>query len=190
MPELDLCLSGGALGADTEWGVAAESVGHDVIHWIFEDYNINFQNNSYVVLDNEKLLAADPYIALANKSIKRRWPTSKENTNNLLRRNHYQVNWSERVYAISEIIDDHSLLGIAGGTAWACQMYIDRWLHTETSLDSCELYLFDQKSNHWMMWQKEWRIISSPPRPHGVYAGIGTRNLTSQGRNAIWDIYG
>lgn len=187
---LNMCLSGGADGADTEWGYAAKSAGHEVVHWVFEKYALSKNHTNYVILEDRHLLEADAYLTLANKSIKRRWPATKENINNLLRRNYYQVHWSERVYAISELINDNSLLGIAGGTAWACQMYVDRWLHTETPIDSCELFLFDQKSNNWMMWQKEWLIIESPPRPYGIYAAIGSRNLTKNGKDAIWRLYG
>lgn len=186
---LNLCLSGGAEGADILWGQAAELAGHEVVHWVFETYALPKNHKNYVILDDDHLSAADPYLTLANKSIKRRWPATKENINNLLRRNHYQVHWSERVYAISSLIQDNSLLGIAGGTAWACQMYVDRWLHTETPLDTCELYLFDQESNQWLTWKKQWEPVT-PPKPYGVYAGIGSRNLTDQGRRAILDIYG
>ena len=32
----DVCLSGGARGADVTWGINAKKAGHQVIHWSFK----------------------------------------------------------------------------------------------------------------------------------------------------------
>lgn len=187
---LNLCLSGGAKGADTEWGNAALNAGHDLVHWVFNGFNLNKIKN-YSVLDAEKLSVADQYLDIANKTLKRQWPTRNEFVNNLLRRNYYQINWSDKIYAIGQFINDNSLLKIKGGTAWACQMYVDKWLYSnkDINMNSCRLYFFDQLSEKWYKWGKTWEEIDIPPKPIGVYAGIGTRDLSSAGISAIKNAY-
>lgn len=133
---------------------------------------------------------ADEFVIEAAKSMKRRYPSAKENINNLLRRNWYQVRYAERVYAISNLSDtDPGCLKITGGTAWACQMYVDRW-YSERNFPVCELYLYDMASNKWMQWWETWKEIERPPVPHGRYAGIGSRDLTDDGIRAIFSAYG
>ena len=91
---------------------------------------------------------------------------------------------------MSEFVNDHSVLKIAGGTAWACQMFVDRWLYTTNKIQEIPLFFFDQRSMTWYTWSGQWNPILKPPRPHGVYAGIGTRNLSSEGQAAIAAVYG
>jgi hypothetical protein len=186
---LNICLSGGADGADTVWGRTAERYGHEVVHWSFDGHSI-IDKKYKCDLDDYKLRQADSFLDLANKSIQRRWPTSKAFINNLLRRNFYQIYWSGSVYAVASFSNDTSLLKISGGTAWACQMFVDRWLYSTNYIQDIPLYFFDQKSKCWYKWNGSWVNIIKPPQPSKVYAGIGTRDLTPAGRAAIEDVYG
>lgn len=185
----NICLSGGAEGADVVWGAAAEAVGHEIVHWSFNGHKADTE--WYLCeLNTDQLRVADPFLELANKSIHRRWPSSNIMVNNLLRRNFYQIYWSDSVYAVSSFTNDTSVLKISGGTAWACQMFVDRWLYTTPHLTSIPLYFFDQISKNWYTWTGQWNMIDLPPRPSGVYAGIGSRKLTDEGRQAILSVYG
>ena len=183
-----ICFSGGALGSDHTWGLMAEDRGHDLIHFTFSGHKsvdpAHSKKLSGLELDDAELAVKN-----AAKSMKRRWPSQNEHVNNLLRRNYFQVRWSERVYAVANRVEDNSVLGISGGTAWACQMYVDRW-YSGRDLTECELYLFDMTSNKWMQWWETWREIDSPPIPHGRYAGIGSREITDAGVAAIFHVYG
>lgn len=184
----NILLSGGANGADTEFGKCATKAKHDVVHWSFDGHKIKSKVNVYQ-LTTEHLLAADPYLIRANKGLIRSFPTKTDHTNNLLRRNYYQVKWSESVYAVSKFTDDNSMMKVAGGTAWAMQVYADRFLYDQEPWNLCKMYMFDQMSNKWYQWLKIWRPINKPPSPSMVYAGIGTRDLTEQGLEAIKQLY-
>ena len=184
----NVCLSGGAAGADHAWGLMARDQGHDVIHWSFNGHRCA-DNLGVNTLTQAQLNVADSALITASKSIKRRWPSNNNHVNNLLRRNYYQVQWCDRVYAVSKLTSDSSQLRISGGTAWAAQMYVDRW-YIDTTLKECELYLFDQNTNKWMQWLETWITIARPPRPYGVYAGIGSREITDAGIEAILLAYG
>jgi hypothetical protein len=184
----NVLLSGGADGADAAFGRAAQAAGHDVVHWTFGGHKTKLRKN-LCQLTEEHLAAADPYLLRANKSLVRTYPSSSAVVNDLLRRNLYQVRWSDSVYAVSRFKRDGSLLGIDGGTAWACQMYVDRFIYDQEPMELCNLYLFDQLSNKWHTWRRGWSEIDCPPAPLGIYAGIGSRKLTPDGAKAIDALY-
>ena len=184
----NICFSGGAAGADSLFGEEAKKAGHEVYHYHF---NKNKQGlPHFYVLGEDKLKLADPYLKWANKTLKRgSFPYSNEFTNNMLRRNFYQVNRADSVYAITRLENGN----VKGGTGWATQMACDRNTYTPINI-----YVFDMNTNHWYEWKKDkyvkWpkRVIginSIPPSPTGKYAGIGSRELTEAGEKALRSLY-
>jgi hypothetical protein len=186
---MNTCFSGGARGSDHAWGLMAADRDHQVIHFSFDGHRT--ADAAHVeVLTRAQLDEADPWVQAAAKPMKRRLSTAKPHVMDLLRRNWYQVRYAERVYAIGRLVaDDPGALKIAGGTAWAAQMYVNRW-YEERHFPECELYLFDMETNQWMQWWECWRKITAPPIPHGRYAGIGSREITDAGVEAIFRAYG
>lgn len=162
---------------------------HQLIHFTFAGHkSVDSQHSQR--LSSLDLSEADPYVSKAAKAMRRKWPSKTEHVNNLLRRNWFQVRYAERVYAVANYLpDDAGTLKISGGTAWACQMYVDRW-YSGRDLVECELYFYDMLSNKWMQWWETWIDIKRPPVPHGRYAGIGSRDLTDDGIRAIFEAYG
>ncbi len=172
-----ICLSGGAEGADAQWGMCAGMAGHQVIHFSFARHRLHCPASEAVVLTHEQLILADPVLEIANKTLERTFPTSSYFVNNLLRRNWYQVRHAERVYAVSHIDKDGL---VAGGTSWAVQMFLDRF-----NGGPCECYVYDQDKGHWLVWDGFWKVIDDVPVPYGVWAGIGSRKLKVTGKTAI-----
>lgn len=184
-----VCFSGGAKGADHAWGLMALDKGHQLIHFSFPGHKASVDDNVQK-LTRLELDDADAYVARAAKAMKRKWPSKNDHVNDLLRRNYFQVRFAERVYAVANYLpDDAGTLKISGGTAWACQMYVDRW-YSGRDLVECELYFYDMLSKKWMQWWETWIDIDRPPVPHGRYAGIGSRDLTDDGIRAIFEAYG
>jgi hypothetical protein len=183
----DVCLSGGALGADLQWGMCAGMAGHTVIHWSFKGHRTTAPKQELVVLNAEQLLAADEALKAAAPKLLKGYrvgrPPDRNDSfvANLLRRNFYQVATAERVYAVTSIKDGI----VQGGTAWATQMFMDRF-----NGDPCECYVFDQVADGWFKWNGLWEAISSPPEPFGVWAGIGSRDLQQNGKAAIRALLG
>lgn len=178
----NMCLSGGADGSDLQWGMTAGFAGHEVIHWSFEGHKTSAPKQELAVLTEEQLLAADPHLHKANRVLKRKTlARGSKKVLSLLRRNWYQVEHAERVYAVSTIRG----VKVEGGTGWAVQMFIDR--HQGLP---CEAYVFDQELEKWFCWKGEWVEIDQPIKPHGVWAGIGTRELNAKGKAAIRDLMG
>ncbi|KAF4454378.1 hypothetical protein F53441_3095 [Fusarium austroafricanum] len=177
----DCCLSGGADGADLEWGKCAESSGHGVIHWTFPGHRSQAPEDQHVRLNDEQLKASNEALQNAAKALSLSMP-QRPNVKRLLQRNYYQVAWSQACYAVSFMEDGVQALG---GTVWATTMFSQ--LHPE----SCDLYFFDQIEAIWLQWNgKSWDIIDSPPRPKGIWAGIGARSLLPSGRGAIRKLMG
>jgi len=182
----NVCLSGGAEGADLQWGMCAGSAGHQVVHWTFKGHSSKAPKSEISELTEEQLLVADESLTRANLSLKRRFPGSSWFVNALLRRNYYQIKWAESVYAVSKLVKGQ----VDGGTAWATQMYMDRFLCDGEDISKCQLYLFDQVDEKWLTWNGVWQEAEHVPEPSGVWAGIGSRKLTDAGKQAIRDILG
>jgi hypothetical protein len=172
----DICLSGGADGADLEWGMVADNVKMSVVHWSFDGHKTKAPSQTVAILTEQQLKDADPYLLQASKIIKRKFPTRNLWTKNLLRRNYYQVAWADSVYAVSTIKNGL----VQGGTGWAVALFLNRF-----NMAACPCYVFCQDTGYWYEWVGSWKQIHSPPRPSGIFAGIGSRDLGITGRLAI-----
>ncbi len=176
-----------------EW---AKKAGHSVVHWSFKSHNTKFvPKEDVIILPQYELESADPFCAIAAKAINRHWKPKSEFVANLLRRNWFQVCYSDSCYAVSSFnlpLDTRFDIGdiikgdaeIGGGTAWAVQFFLD--LHHQ---EKCDCYVFDQKLCYWFKWERRWTRIYQPPTPSGVWAGIGARDLITAGRLAIRTLF-
>ena len=95
--------SGGAIGADITWEIIGRRFGLiEFNHYFIEGYKTTKGNASIKMSDKlEKIIDTD--LIKANKTLKRSYPTRNAYVNNLLRRNWFQVNKSDSVFAISRI---------------------------------------------------------------------------------------
>lgn len=135
------------------------------------------------------------------------------------RRNYFQVRMAQAVYVVSwrcgERADPYAgktevpegetpKLDIGGGTGWACQWYADRFGPGKEDPANCQLYFFDDAgppwartgaptSKRWSRWDavgQQWvPMTSPPPRPTGVYAGIGGTRISAEARVAIANLF-
>jgi hypothetical protein len=178
-----LCLSGAARGADALWGELARRAGHAVVHWSFEGHRRDSAAGELVELSPEQLAMADPSLKAAARALERPWPPRRAHAAKLLRRDYFQAAWSGSLYAVADL-DWRSR--IEGGTAWAAQIFIQRFAG-----EPCAAYLFEQRQRHWAVWEGAgWTSIASPPPPDGIWAGIGSRSLAPEGAAAIRELLG
>lgn len=175
----NICFSGGAVGADSTWGIIAKENDHDVVHFIFQNHRSKEDNT--VVLSTDELKEADQFLIEANKDLKRSFPTKNEFVNNLLRRNYYQIKDSDSLYAVSTINQDGN---VDGGTAWAVTMFIQN--------RTGPVYLYDQVKEIWFEYDRDGEVfleIESPPTPSGKWTGIGSRKITEDAKEAMINIF-
>ncbi|KAJ3538857.1 hypothetical protein NM208_g5726 [Fusarium decemcellulare] len=178
----NICLSGGADGADLEWGKCATSVGHRVIHWSFPGHSSQAPEDQLIRLNDQELRMSDEALENAAKALGRSLPR-RPTVARLLRRNYYQVAWSEACYVVTFMREGEEQAQAPGGTTWATTMF------SQLYPDSRSLYVFDQNQNVWLQWNGEsWDVIETPPRPKGVWTGIGARALQQNGKDAIWKL--
>jgi hypothetical protein len=184
-----VCHSGGALGADTEWetigsefGVKTRAYSHKTpLHQSPNKVEISEEDYKEGVLEVNK----------ANKWLNR-YGINKYM--NLLARNWAQVKYSEQIIAIGTIVrkGEKNSKGyynkgkydmVDGGTGYAVTMGIN---HQK------EVYVFDQIRDKWFRWSySSLRYIECkcPKITHQNFAGIGTREIKSNGIQAIRDVY-
>lgn len=181
----NICYSGGAIGADTEFGDMALKAGHELIDFSFAGHKTTSKNA--IILSEDELRKADPFLKEANKILNRTFPTSSKHTNNLLRRNYYQIMNTERIYAVAGFCQRGQ---VYGGTAWAVTMGV---------LVDTDTYVFDQAKDKWyvcngvgMGWS-QWETTEEAglvvPKASGKYTGIGSRDLKANGLSAIMSLY-
>lgn len=175
--------SGGCKGADMEWDRIGRMLGfHNHKHYRPVDLK---------VATPEVRAQIEKDITLAAISLGR--PTVEFPGKNLVRRNWFQANGADAIFAIGRIIapteaDSRGFVNktdrqlIAGGTAWACEMAIAA---------RKDVHVFDLRMNAWYKWDRMEKCFVHEDTPILTknFAGIGTRNLTPEALKAITNVY-
>ncbi len=184
-----VCHSGGAVGSDTEW----ENIGKE-FKVITKAYSYK---TSYHVSENKIEISDEDYkegieeINKANKWLNR---YGIHKYMNLLARNWAQVKYSDQVIAVGTIVKkgEKSPKGypnkgkfdmVDGGTGYACQMAIN---HEKV------VFVFDQKRDKWFRWSYSslcYVECQCPKISYQNFAGVGTREIKSNGIQAIRDVF-
>ena len=184
------CHSGGALGADTYWDQLGEPFGVKTNAYSYKT-SYHTGKNKVEISDEDYQQGVDE-INKANKVLCR-YGISKYMS--LLARNWSQVKYSTQIFAIGYIIDPgmKSPKGysskakyqiVDGGTGYCCQMAINNFR---------EVYVFDQLKKNWFRWSYSTisfiELNETPIIRTQNFAGVGTREITSDGINAIKEVY-
>lgn len=167
---MNVCLSGGAVGTDHFFSNYSLENNHVVVNFIFNGHNSKCDPDTLLSIPDNILQSYEVYDKLkrANKTLQRKIPHKNTYVYKLLARNYFQIKDTDRVYAISKLISPSQ---IDGGTAWAVQMYLD-------STENPELYLYDyitEERYKYSLELKEYVKVDSVPLPHGIWTGIGSR---------------
>ena len=170
-----ILFSGGAPGAEAEFGAQAERRSIDEVNFTFEGHKIARQRGVRV-LNHEELQSGDISLEYVSRLVHRRYadaPTIRK----VLQTLWYQVNSGQEIYVIGTILDDDT---VRGGTGWGAEF---------AKLCNKPLHVFDQEKNAWFTWTGEdWRKRSSTDAPlitHPHVTGTGTRTLKENAKKAI-----
>ena len=180
------CNSGGALGADSIF--AEECLKYSITVNAFSYKTPYHKSNDKVEISEEDYLEGIIEIKKANKLILKRSGIDKYM--NLLARNWAQVKYSEEIYAIGKIVrskefyegfqNKSSYPVVSGGTGYAVSMAI---------LNKKIVYVFDQIENSWFRYSyvidNFIKINEIPEIKTNYFAGIGTRKINENGKQAI-----
>jgi len=173
-----ILFSGGANGAEAEFGASAERHGVEEVNFTFDGHKIARQRGVRV-LNHEELQNGDVSLAYVSRLMHRRFSDSPT-IRKILQTIWYQVNNGQEIYVIGAVLEDGT---VRGGTGWGAEF---------AKLCNKPLHVFDQDKNSWFSWTGEdWEKRSSANGPlitHPHFTGTGTRKLTANGKRAIEDL--
>jgi hypothetical protein len=171
-----ILFSGGAPGAEAEFGAQAERRSIDEVNFTFEGHKIARQRGVRV-LNHEELQSGDVSLEYVSRLMHRRYadaPTIRK----VLQTLWYQVNNGQEIYVIGAILDDDT---VRGGTGWGAEF---------AKLCNKPLHVFDQEKDRWCTWTGSgWEPRGNPSITHPHFTGTGTRTLRENGKRAIADLF-
>lgn len=173
-----ILFSGGAPGAEAEFGAQAERYGIDEVNFTFEGHTIA-RDRGQRVLTHEELLAGDVSLEYVSRLMNRRY-TEGPKLRKILQTIWYQVNSGQEIYVVGHIEDDKT---VRGGTGWGAEF---------AKLCNKPLAVFDQARDRWFAWSgTDWqpREAGALTITHPHVTGTGTRVLEENGRRAIADLF-
>lgn len=170
-------LSGGAIGAEAEFGIAAERLGLKEENYSFEGHPVA-RTRGLRLLTNEELRDGDVSLAYVSATMHRPYhqnPTLRK----VLQSIWHQVNSSQEVFIVGVIQRDDT---VKGGTGWAAEL---------SRHQQKPLHVYDQERRSWFTWNhgaRKWEP-SRPTITRTRFTGTGTRSLSEDGRAAIHDLF-
>ena len=161
--------SGGAVGSDSYWGAIGEKYGVVSEHYY---HGKKTPNGNHLITEDE-FNEGKEHVMKANETLHRK----PEAYMDLLARNYAQVKNTDAIFAVGNLKNGV----VDGGTGWAVQMAID---------DNKPVYVYDQVRKQWFSnINGQWQVFSGIPKLTKNFAGIGTRELNQDGKDAIKQVY-
>jgi len=174
-----ILFSGGAQGAEAEFGANAENFGIEEVNFTFNGHTL-IRKRGLRVLNHEELKNGDVSLEYVSKLMNRRY-TDNATFRKILQSIWYQINSGQEVFVIGEILDDKT---VKGGTGWGAEF---------SKICNKPLHVFDQKRNKWFLWNKlDWierKKGDEPVISHVHFTGTGTRFLEEKGKKAIKELF-
>lgn len=175
-PKGCILFSGGARGAEGEFGASAEQLGIEEVNFTFEGHQI-VRSRGIRMLNHEELQKGDVSLAYVSRLLHRAYsetPTFRK----ILQSIWYQVNSGQEIYVVGKIQQDDT---VKGGTGWGAEF---------AKLCNKPLFVFDQDRDGWFSWKEErWETMLPPVIQHPHFTGTGTRLLAENGRRAIAQLF-
>lgn len=174
-----ILFSGGAPGAEAEFGQNAERFGIEEVNFGFEGH-VHVRTRGLRILNHEELRGGDVSLEYVSRIMNRRY-TDAPTIRKVLQSIWYQVNSGQEIYVVGTILDDNT---VKGGTGWGAEF---------AKLCNKPLYVFDQVRDRWFTWnQQAWVTCAAENDPvirHAHFTGTGTRLLEENGRRAIGALF-
>jgi len=179
-PSDSILFSGGAPGAEAEFGAAGERRGIEEVNFTFDGHKIARQRGVRV-LNHEELRAGDVSLKYVGRLMHRTY-TDSPTLRKILQTLWYQVNHGQEIFVVGAILEDKT---VRGGTGWGAEF---------AKLCNKPLHVFDQEKNGWFWWTgDDWQHVhdesAAPVIKHPHFTGTGTRSLQPNGKRAIEDLF-
>ena len=178
-PQDCILFSGGAPGAEAEFGACAERHGVEEVNFTFDGHKLARQRGVRV-LNHEELRNGDVSLEYVSRLLRRRY-TDSPAIRRILQTIWYQVNNGQEIYVVGTILEDDT---VRGGTGWGAEF---------AKLCNKPLHVFDQDKNGWFSWSGTvWEARKGSDGPvitHPHFTGTGTRTIRDNGRDAIEGLF-
>lgn len=171
------CNSGGARGAEAEFGACAEKWGMAEVNYSFDGHKFLERTRGVVVLGEDELKKGDFSLVYVSRRLGRVL-SEIPLVRNVLQTIWHQINQANQVFVIGTIQEDGT---VRGGTGWGAEL---------ARLWKKPLFVYDQARRGWFRWSgSAWEIANLPTIASESFAGIGTQHLTDDGKKAIHDLF-
>jgi stress-induced morphogen len=169
--------SGGARGAEAEFGATAEKWGVAEVNYSFKGHRFLERQRGVVMLADDELKKGDFSLVYVSKRLNRVL-SEIPLVRNVLQTIWHQINNANQVFVVGTIQNDGT---VRGGTGWGAEL---------ARLWKKPLYVFDQNRHGWFRWSgTAWEISAPPTISSEAFAGIGTQHLTDEGRVEIQQLF-
>ncbi len=170
-------LSGGSKGAEAAFGACAERWGMTEVNYTFDGHKYCERRRGLVTLSDDDLKKGDFSLVYVSKRLNRVL-SEIPLVRSVLQTIWHQINNANQVFVVGAIQVDDT---VRGGTGWGAEL---------ARLWKKPLYVFDQSKHAWFRWSGAgWEIAHQPCIASEAFAGIGTQNLTEEGRLAIEELF-
>ena len=171
-PEDCVLFSGGAGGAESAFGAAAERHGIEEVTFTFEGHSLS-RTRGIRVLTQAELRQGDVSLTYVGRLMNRKYHDTPL-LRKILQSIWHQINSGQEIYVVGQILEDGT---VRGGTGWGAEF---------AKLCNKPLFVFDQERDHWYRWSGEaFKEVSGPTVTHTRFTGTGTRLLKENGTRAI-----
>jgi hypothetical protein len=172
-----ILFSGGAPGAEAEFGRQAESYGIEEVNFTFEGHPLA-RTRGARTLTNEELLGGDVSLSYVSKLMNRQYPDTPQ-FKKILQSIWHQINSGIQIFVVGQILPDKT---VKGGTGWGAEF---------AKICNKPLWVYDQDRVGWYSWTNgDWEKHREGPRITARrFTGCGTRFLNDAGRAGIADLF-
>lgn len=175
-PELCTLFSGGAAGAETQFGKLAQEYGLNQVTFSFEGHKIE-NEKGLRMLTPEELMRKDVSLDYVSRLLNRKF-TNAPMMRKVLQSIMYQVDSGLEIFVVGTLQEDGT---VKGGTGWGAEF---------AKICNKPLYVFGQVKNSWFKWREDaWAEVENPVITSTHFTGTGTRFLEENGRQALVDLF-
>jgi hypothetical protein len=171
--------SGGAVGAEADFGVQAEKYGIEEVNFTYEGRDIA-RTRGVRVLSRDELARGDVSLSYVSRLLNRSY-TDAPTIRKVLQTIWYQVNSGQEIYVIGAVLPDGT---VKGGTGWGAEF---------AKLCNKPIFVFDQGKNAWFTWKDEKWVAPADGQAIRIgdprFTGTGTRFLEENGRKAVRELF-
>jgi hypothetical protein len=167
--------SGGHKGTEAEFGRLAENWGMQEVNFSFEGHAVE-RSRGIRELNPEELDKGNVSMEIVSARMGRKFAQASK-IRKVIQTIFHMVNNGYHVVAVGWIQPDDT---VKGGTGWGVEL---------ARLFNRPVHVYDQDRNEWFAWKDNSWVPEEPVIGGDTFVGTGTRNLTEEGKKAIYRLF-